>query len=196
VHWGYYLIYGPAVALLCGVTLARLEPFLIDLFPVRWIACSLTVVVLGFSAIDGIIAMKIAIDYDPFPKEISSLIRQHTSPNDKLILYTCTQDWGGEQLFRSGRQGLCVMNYESSPDSPTVKGLHQLLTNDSDLSRLKQLGYTKLVMASESPVRFAAEAINPGSRRKRQLYPEAISNSVDKWPVVYRSEDLLIKEIR
>jgi len=195
VHWGYYLMYCPAVALLCGATLARLEPFFKDLFPVRWLGCALTAVVLGFSAIDGIIAMKIAIDYDPFPKQISSLIRQHTQPTDKLVLYTCTQDWGGEQLFRSGRQGLCVMNYVSSSDNPTVKGLHELLTNDSDLSRLKQLGYTKLVMVSESPVRFAAEAINPGSKRRRQLYPQTISKIVDNWPVVYRSEDLLIKEI-
>jgi hypothetical protein len=27
------------------------------------------------------------------------------------------------------------------------------------------------------------------------LYPESISSAVDGWPVVYRSEDVLIKEI-
>src|SRR4026207_332317 len=105
--------------------------------PSNWTSVRLLSVVLVFSAIDGMIAMKVAIDYDYFPKEFSSLIRQNTQPTDKLILYTCTQNWGGEQLFRSGRNGLCVMNFESSPDNPTVKGLHELLLNDADRRRLK-----------------------------------------------------------
>jgi len=86
------------------------------------------------------------------------------------------------------------MNLHNSPDSPTVKGLLELLTNPADLQRLKRLGYNKLVLVSESPVRFAAEAVNPGSNRRRRFYPPKISPEVDRWPTVYQSEDLLVKE--
>jgi hypothetical protein len=63
------------------------------------------------------------------------------------------------------------------------------------LCRLRSPGHNKLVLMSESPVRFAVEAVNPGSKRKRIFYPATISPKVDAWPVVYRSEDILIREI-
>jgi len=194
-HWHYYLMCCPAVALLCGISLTRLEEGWARVMPLTWLRLTMSAMILGLSSIDGLIAMKIAIDYDYFPKKISALIQQNTQPGDKLILYTCDPDWGGEPLFRSGRKGLSVINFESSPDTPTVKGLRELLTNESDLNRLKHLGYTKLVLVSESPVRFAVEASNPGSRRERRFYPQTVSEKVDAWPVTFRSEDLLIKEI-
>ena len=40
-------------------------------------------------------------------------------------------------------------------------GLATLLDSQPDLRRLKELGYNKLVLVSESPVRFAVEAANP-----------------------------------
>ncbi len=84
---------------------------------------------------------------------------------------------------------------ESLPGMPTIKGLSELLGSAADLSRLKSLGYNKLVLISESPVLFAAVAVNPTSKRQRIYYPATISKAVDAWPVVYRSKDLLIKEI-
>jgi len=48
---------------------------------------------------------------------------------------------------------------------------------------------------SESPVQVAVQRVNPGSKRTRLCYPATISPAVDAWPVVYRSEDLIIKEI-
>ena len=195
IHWHYYLMCCPAVALLCGATLARWESFWIEEIPRQWLRLPLVGVMLVFSAIDGVIAMKIAIDYDYFPQEMSALLRQYTRPEDKLIVYKCDPEWPGEVLFRSERKGLFVPTLESLPDGPTKKGLYELLNNEADLRQLKSLGYNKLVLMSESPVRFAAEAVNPGSHRKRFYYPATISPRVDAWPVVYRSEDILIKEI-
>ena len=194
-HWHYYLMYCPAVALLCGVSLTRLEEWVATEFPSVSLRLALAAMLLLFSGIDGVITMKVAIDYDDFSKTISSLLRQHTQPQDKLILYTCDSDWGGEDLFRAGRNGLSVLNLENSPELPTVKGLFALLSNPDDLKRLKALGYNKLVLVSESPVRFAVEASNPGSKRRRHFYPPSISKAVDAWPVVFQSEDLLIKDI-
>ena len=138
--------------------------------------------------------MKVANDYDSFRKEMSVIIRQHTQPGDKLIVYG-ENNWGGEVLLRAGRTGLCVYSLEGLKGVSTVKGLYELLGSEADLRRLKSLGYNKLVLLSESPVRFAVSAVNPGSRRTREYYPSSISPAADAWPVVYRSEDILIKEI-
>jgi hypothetical protein len=195
IHWHYYLMCCPAVALLCGATLARWENFWMEEIPKQWLSITLVGVMLVFSAIDGVIAMKIAIDYDYFPQKMSVLLRQYTRPGDKLVVYKCDPEWPGEILFRSERKGFLVYTLEGSPNGPTKKGLYELLNNETDLRKLKSLGYNKLVLMSESPVRFAVVAVNPGSRRERFYYPATISPRVDAWPVVYRSEDILIKEI-
>ncbi len=70
-----------------------------------------------------------------------------------------------------------------------------MLDSDTDLARLKSLGYNKLVMLSESPLQFAAQALNPNLKRKRFTYPASVSPKVDAWPVVYQTEDIIIKDI-
>jgi len=192
VHWHYYLMCCPAVAMLCGVTLARWEKFWTQEMPVTWLRYGLTALILVFSTVDGVIATKISIYYDLYPKRMSAIISEHTAPTDKLVVFG--GDWGGEELFRAGRNGFYVFNLESTPGDP-CKGLTELLNNPDDLRRLKSLGYNKLVLISESPVRFAAVAVNPGSNRQRLFYPENVSPTVDAWPVVYHSEDILIKDI-
>jgi hypothetical protein len=194
VHYHYYLMCCPPVALLCGVTLARWESLGAQEMLKPWLRLILAGVVLVLSAIDGSIAMKIALEYDYFPREIGALIRSHTKPEDKLIIYG-EMNAGGEMLIPSGRRGLSVYSLENPKGLPTVKGLYTLLTSEADLRRLKALGFNKLVLLSESPVRFAVTAVNPGSRRKRIYYPATLPGAANDWPVVYRSEDLLIKEI-
>jgi hypothetical protein len=195
VHWHYYLMCCPAVALLCGTTLPRWENFWMKDIPKQWALLALVGTGLIFSSVDGVIAMKIAMDYDYFPAEMSAIIRQYTKPEDKLIIYKCDPEPPGEVLFRSGRNGFLVPTLEGSADGPTKKGLYDLLNNKTDLQYLKSLGYNKLVLISESPVMFAVTAVDPGSRIERTYYPTNISPEVDAWPVVYRSEDILIKKI-
>jgi hypothetical protein len=196
-HWHYYLMCCPAVALLCGVTLDRWEPFLSQEIPARRLRLALAGAVVIFSAVDGIVTMKIAVNYDPYPKNVSRMIQEHTRTEDKLIVFdTGFFSWGGEPLFRSGRTGLSVAHLNTEPTDPNTKGLVQLLNNEADLNRLKSLGYDKLVLISESPVQFAAQASNPGYKGARFHYPATISPTVDAWPVVYQSDDLLIKDIR
>ena len=193
-HWHYYLMCCPAVALLCGITLAAWEDLWAQLLPRPWLRLALVGLALVLSAIDGITTMKVSIYYDSYPQEMSAFIRQYTKPDDKLIVCG-TINWGGEELMRAGRKGFYVLDLENSQGTDTVKGLYDLLNSEADLGRLRSLGYNKLVLMSESPVRFAVEATNPGSQRKRIFYPATISPAVDVWPVLYRSEDILIKEI-
>lgn len=193
VHWHYYLMCSPAVALLCGSTLARWDSFWAQEMPQKWLRLSLAGIALTLSAVDGLITMKISIYYDHYPMELSQIIRTHTKPQDKLVIYG--GDWGGEELFRAGRRGFYVFGLQTQSNSPTQKGLLDILNTPADMQRLKELGYNKLVLMSESPTRFAAIAVNPGSNRKRDYYPRIISPTVDYWPVIYQSEDIIIKEI-
>ncbi len=195
IHWHYYLMCAPPVALLCGSTLAHWESVWENESFHPWFQYLLVTVLLVGSAVEGVIAMKLAIDYDYFPKEMAALIRQHTRAEDKLLVFKCDPEWPGEVLFRAGRKGLYVATLESSADGPTKNGLLELLSNETNLRRLKSLGYSKLVLMSESPVRTAIEAVNPGSQRKRFYYPASLSPATDAWAVVYRSEDLLIRQI-
>jgi hypothetical protein len=193
-HWHYFLICCPAVALLCGTTLARWEFFWAEELPRFWLRLALAGLVLIFSAIDGVIAMKVSLQYDSFKRNLSAIIHENTRADDKLVVFD-PDDWGGEVLICSHRKGLCVYSLETLSGVHTAKGLFDLLRNEADLQRLKSLGYNKLVLLSESPVRYAVEAVNPNSTKTRRYYPDEISPAVDAWPVVYRSPDLLIKEI-
>jgi hypothetical protein len=156
----------------------------------------LTGAVLVLSAIDGLIAMKIGMFNDSFPRAMAPIIRQYTNPGDKLIVYSVTPMWGGEELSRSARKGFYVFSLDNLQGGSASKGLRDLLDSEEDMRRLKSLGYNKLVLLSESPVQFAVQAVNPGSQRRRVHYPEHISQKVDAWPVVYKSEDILIKQIQ
>lgn len=196
-HWHYYLMCCPAVALLCGATLVRWEGFWAQEMPAAWLRFVLAALVLILSGIEGVIAMKPAPDLDHYSERMSNIIREHTQPGDKLVLYDLGLHlWGDEKLMRSGRKGLCVQYLDPMPSDPNVKCLRELLNNETDLNRLKSLGYNKLVLVSESPVEFAAQAIDPGSHHQnRSCYPATLGPKVDAWPVVYQSEDILIKQI-
>jgi hypothetical protein len=193
-HWHYYLPCCAAVAMLCGATLARWEPLWTQRTSHHAFAFLLVGVMLVFSAVDGLIMMKIALNYDPFPQEMAQVLRERTTPADKLIMFDRSVRWGGQELFASDRKGFYVYDVENVQGGCSSKGLRDLLNSDADLARLKSLGYNKLVLLSESPMQFAAQALNPGVKRRRFLYPN-ISPRVDAWPVVYQTEDILIKEI-
>jgi hypothetical protein len=184
----------PAIALLCGIAIAHWEGFWTQETRTAWVPMMVVAIALIFSSIDGFITMKIALAYDNFKARLSSVIAQSTRPENKLIVFD-PDDWGGEVLFRSGRKGLCVQYLQTLPGRGASKSLCELLASQADLQRLKSLGYDRLVLLSESPVRFAAEAINPGSKRIRRFFPASISESVDSWPVVYQSQEIQIKQI-
>jgi hypothetical protein len=194
-HWHYYLMCCPAVAMLCGAALCRGEELLAREIPSHRLRCVLAAIVLVFSAVEGVNSMKLATDLDPFTEELSRIIREHTSPDDKLLVYNDHLIWGGEILFRSGRKGLVVSSLKGSRTTPSPKGLYDLIENEADLRRLKSLGYTRLVLTSESPAQFAVMADQPGTSRKRELYPATVSPKADACPTIFRSEDILIKEL-
>lgn len=194
-HWHYYLMLSPAVAMLCGSTVAWMEQLLPPGGTWRRLLPGLGGLALALGSIQGLTAMKLALDLDPYPKDVAAVIAKHTQPEDKLLLYQCDPTWGGEALFLSDRAGLSVIELEARPRGPAPKGLFDLLRQRDDLNRLKELGFNRLVLISESPVRHAVEAARPSRPRERRLYPASISPEVDDWPQVFRNTEVLIKEI-
>ena len=51
-------------------------------------------------------------------------------------------------------------------------------------------------MINESPFQNAIQVINPGQADfPRKLYRDRVTPLVGKWPTVFQTEDILIKEI-
>jgi hypothetical protein len=180
-HHHYYLMFAPAVALLLGAALAASETFLVErsLRPAAVTATGAALLLAGLA--QGLISFR-ALSLDPFPVNIASLIRSHTSPQDKLLVIN--GGWGGEQFMRTGRQGLSIWDAK-------------IFEDPAKYAQLKQLGYNRLVIVSESPYLNAIQIINPGQTGlPRKMAKDYLTPRVDSWPTVLANDDLIIKEVR
>jgi hypothetical protein len=179
-HWHYYLMLAPAVAILCAEGMILLE----SKFSTErsWMSpmTLLVSVLIGLSLIQGLMGMR-ALTFDNYPAKMAEIIRQHTAETDKLVIIGGS--WGGEELFRSNRRGLSAWNA-------------QIFNDPANYAKLKSLGYNKLVMISQSPFDNAIQVVNPGQADiPRRFYRDLVTPLVKKWPTVFQTEDILIKEI-
>lgn len=183
VHSHYYLMLCPAMAMLCGAAACRVEAVL----PPAWTTSILFVpgvgLLLVLGAVQGMIDSKIALQYDRYPARIAEFIQRYTKPNDKLLIQG--GGWGGDALFCSGRDGLSVWGGNDLAR----------MCEGTNLERLRQLGFNRLVLVSESPLLAAVQQVNPGNRYERIRYSPVISPLVDTWPVIFQNDDILIKQI-
>jgi hypothetical protein len=91
--------------------------------------------------------------------------------------------WGGNFLFLSERRGLSIWNAG-------------FLEKGDNLRRLRELGYNKLVLISESPLLTALQMTNPGGADyRRRSHADAMSLKAEAWPTIHADADLLIKEL-
>ncbi|MDB6109912.1 MAG: hypothetical protein JWR69_1662 [Pedosphaera sp.] len=181
-HWHYFLMFTPAIALLCASTAVAWEKSLAcDSRGKSHLAMGVVALALLLSLAQGLVGMKIVLFQDPFEKKMVEIIKTHSSEADKMLI--AGGSWGGEELFLGHRQGLSIWNT-------------QLLEDPAHRLRLKELGYNKLVMISQSPLLVAAQAVNPGEGgAPRKSYREFMTPAVTNWPTLYENEDILIKEI-
>jgi hypothetical protein len=181
-HNNYFLMLSPAVAILCAAGILELEIGLkgawLKLVP--WIPAAMSVLLM-LALIEGLSAMKVVLDSDQYPKKMARIIDEHTAPTDKILIQG--GDWGGLELFLADRKGLSIWNTKIAEDP-------------HNLNRLRELGYTKLVMLSESPLLVALQQVNPGGQNvQRNTYKEALTPVAERWPTLFQTEDILIKEI-
>jgi hypothetical protein len=179
-HHHYYLMFTPAVALLMAAAIARAESFLAQPGLRPRLVTGVAAMLLLAGLLQGLVSFK-ALSLDPFPRKIADAIRSHTSPQDKLMLIN--GGWGGEQLMRTGRNGLSIWSATIFDDA-------------AKYARLKQLGYNRLVIISQSPFQNALQIINPGQAGiPREMARDALTATVEKWPTVFATDDIIIKEI-
>ena len=184
IHRHYYLMFAPAVALLNTYAIADLASRI--KFPNKTttlMASSATASVLLLSLLQGLMSIEaLNLTADPYMKNLGTTLKSQTTPQDRLLVIN--GGWGGDLLIHSNRQGLSIDDLKH-------------LENPESARRLKELGYNKLAIASESPLLHAVQVTNPGSPNlQRVTWQTIIPEKAHSWPTVYESENLLIKQIQ
>ncbi len=181
-HRHYYLMYSPAIAMLCAQAVVDFEALAMPSVLSRerlWVGAA--AVLLGLSLIQGLLGIKVVEEYDPYPRQIAALIQKYTNESDRLLVQN--GGWGGNEFLLTNRKGLSIWGTE-------------FLENPANLARIKELGYNKLVMISESPLLHAVQVINPGQARlARETYHLHLTHVADGWKTLFQNDDILIKEI-
>ena len=182
VHRHYYLMFSPAIAMLGARAVVDFEQLAFRNIRVRdslWVGA--IVILLGLSLIQGLLGMKIVEEWDRYPRRIAGLIQKYTSKSDRLLMEN--GGWGGKEFLMTGRTGLTIWNTE-------------FLEKPANLARIKELGFNKLVMISDSPLHYAVQVTNPGQGNMvRDTYRAHLTHVADGWKTLFQDDDLLIKEI-
>jgi hypothetical protein len=182
-HWHYYLMFTPAVALVCASAATAWEKHIV--FDGRWktyVGIGLVALALLFSIAQGLVSMHIGLLQDSYPRQMASLVSRYTKESDRLLI--AGGGWGGDVLFLANRRGLSI--WDTKP-----------LENPQTFQRLKELGYNKLVLISASPL-FVATVASSGGGIARDTYAskQLVTPAIWKWPTIFeQKDDLLIKDI-
>jgi hypothetical protein len=181
-HRHYYLMFSPAIAMLCAQAVVDFEDSVIRPVPSRrgvWV--SAFAILLSLSLAQGLVGMKIVEYYDPYPGRIAAIIQKYTTQSDRLLIEN--GGWGGQELILANRKGLSIWTTE-------------FLENPANLARIRELGYNKLVMISYSPLIYSLQVTDPGQADMvRETYESKLTHIADGWKTLFRNEDVLIKEI-
>jgi hypothetical protein len=178
-HWHYYLMLSPAIALLTGDGLARIEQFLRQHTRISGrTAVAGGFAVLLLACVQGSHAGNFFLR-DDHVRLMAATIAQRTLPADRLLV--ANGGWGGDELMIARRQGLSITDTA-------------FLEQPANLARIRALGYTKLVALSQSEKRTAV-ALLGGSVSGRTVWPSLLTPVTRTWPVVYQNNDLCIFEI-
>jgi hypothetical protein len=180
VHWHYYVFYSPVVALLMAAAVLPIQDMLrMQTSMVKAFASFIAAAALLLSTLQGLIGEEIVWGYDPYWKKIAKVLQEQTTSNDKLVVHD--GGWGGQIFFLSHRQGLTMENLP-------------LLDNPEAYRRLKELGYTKIVLLRESPLVTALFRVHPGNAgMEAPTYTKYLTPKIRELPTLFENEDVLIK---
>ena len=181
IHRHYYLMFSPAIALLNTYTVSELWQKLRSRSTTRsLLASAAALVFLALSLLQGLMQIE-ALVADDYMIKAAGILQQHTSTSDRLMVIN--GGWGGDLLIHADRKGL------SADDT-------KLLENPETERQLLDLGFTKVVYLSQSPLLHALQVTNPGSSDlERVRWSSFVSSEAEEWPTTLESEEMLIKAI-
>lgn len=189
VHQHYYLMLSPSVAILVALGVHKVASGMLQggAFPGPKSESRQTLMLLSiigmmiFGLIQGLVASRVWMIADRYPIDMADRIREWVSKDEKILI--AGGGWGGEMLIRSDRRGYSLARTE-------------LLESDEFIQKASELGYTKLVLLSESPLVSAARKTNPGgSTYQRATWKDFQMPPAIEWPILLESEDIVIREI-
>jgi hypothetical protein len=179
-HWHYYMIFAAPVAFLAAIAAEELEGAVRSTFgrgSVAWFL--LLIAILSAALVQGLERMHVRLYLDTFFAEQGETIKRHSAPTDKLVVLGF--DWG-TPFLQADRDGLM------SPDL-------NVINDPAKLERLKQLGFTRLVLMNRSPLVVATTMATGNYFERRYVLTEKIPPVARNWLVLFSSEDLIIFEI-
>ena len=181
IHRHYYLMFAPAVAVLNTYALADLLGRLGPLSPLRkFVAKGVVSMGLLLALFQGLMGME-ALVTDDYVKKAADILKKHTSASERLLVIN--GGWGGDLLIHADRKGLSADDTKLVEDPETKR-------------QLLDLGFTKVVYMSQSPLLHALQVTNPGSSDlKRVHWSSFVSPEAEEWATVFQSEDILIKDV-
>ncbi len=183
-HMHYLFIFGPATAWLCAIAATEIEPGIWNLL--RASACAragILLVTFAASLAGMLVTVHINMLFDPYQAEIGELIKQHTSPDEKIVVWGT--NWG-DPFLRADRQGLT--------GALSLDGTGWF--NDArNLKRLKQLGYKKIVLVNPPYFVVALTYVNGKHGEKIVDLHQALPAVAKNWPVVFDTSEMLIVQI-
>ena len=183
IHRHYYLMFSPGISLLNAYAMLDLWHRFRKFSATQSVLASAGVLaVLTLSLLQGLMQIEaLNLTADPYMRELARNVAAHTAPEDRIVVVN--GGWGGDLLILSGRRGL-------SADTPDIVNVRQ---QGHDL---QSMGYNKVIIASESPLLYAAQVTNPGSgNRQRVLWESFATEASSMWDEVYRSQDMVIKKL-
>jgi hypothetical protein len=178
----YYLVISPATAMFCAAACQVLENHLMAgrSHVVSHLFVLAAAIVLALNLVQWLFFHSFTMIIDTFPQRMAATIRLHTAPEDKLVLYQSHGGWEtANALFLSDRRGLAIWNT-------------QLLSTRQNVARLRELGFNKLVLMNCSRV-YTPRLLQ--AQDQRWSYHADVTPTIQRWPTVLETDDILIKDI-
>jgi hypothetical protein len=189
-HIHYFFIFASIIAWLCALGTVAIESRIQDLLSSSWLPrTAMLLAALAASLVQSLATIHINTIYDPYDEEVGHLIEAHTTPNEKIIVWG--ECWGGpfQTTDREGFTG--GYNLDDSA----------WINDPQKLKRIKQLGYTKIVLLNQSPLNIAMTTVSahapgdPARIHKLENLHEHLPAVAKNWPVVFETPQILIVQI-
>ncbi len=182
-HRHYLFIYASAVAWLCAKAAVELEPGIWNALKAATVTRALVLLAVFAVTLPGLLMLIRTSSWDTYDQDVGEAIEQHTSPDEKIVVWG--QSWG-YPFYRAHREGLSG-GYGLSDNA--------WFNDPANVERLKQLGYKKVVLINPSPFMESVLKAQGGTVEEQKDLHKMLPTIAKDWPVTFESPQVLIVQI-